>query len=103
MSELPTRTSQAALIVSRFGGKKQMLQMTHLTERQVREALRIGYFQERDRAKLLAAAVLHDVPHVPDDYVAHLYILRPRATAAAAEIITDDHVDDRPIPSDAAN
>jgi hypothetical protein len=103
MSELPERKSQAALIVSRFGGKKAMLQMTHLTERQIREALRIGYFQERDRAKLLAAAVLHDIPHVPDDYVAHLYILGTPAPATPSFAIVDNHVVDRQPPAAAVS
>jgi hypothetical protein len=95
MSDVPERKSQAALIVERFGGKKAMLEMTHLTERQVREALRIGYFQERDRAKLLAAAVLFDIPHVPGDYVAHLYILGAPSASVRPETIADRSVDDQ--------
>lgn len=65
-------TTQAEIVLHRFGGRQPMSRITGLPLHTIDNALRVGYFQHRDRKPILERGVAAGIPITPMDFVADL-------------------------------
>lgn len=73
-------TTQAEIVLHRFGGRQPMHRITGLPLHKIDSAKHVGYFQHTDQALILEKAQANGVPLTPLDFIAHLANLVPAAT-----------------------